>query len=113
MVSADHNISRAPGRLYHTKGKSYPYDIFSGGCVFIDHASGYVSIKHQVAINDTETFKAKLTFDREDQIQGVVIKGYHTDNGIFNASEFTDDLLKKQQKIKFSGSGASHKNGEA
>ena len=53
IVSADHYISRAPGRLYHTKGKSDPSGMYSGGCVFIDHASGYVSIKHQVAINAT------------------------------------------------------------
>ena len=46
MVSADHYISRAPGRLYHTKRKSDQSDMFSGGCVFIDHSSGYVSIKH-------------------------------------------------------------------
>ena len=88
MVSADHYISRAPGRLYHTKGKSDQSGMFSGGCVFIDHAIGYVSIKHQVAINDTETVKTKITFEREAQSQGVVIKGYHTDNGIFNSSEF-------------------------
>ena len=62
IVSADHYISRAPGRLYHIKGKSDQSDIFSGGCLFIDDASGYVSIKHQVAINDTENAKAKLTF---------------------------------------------------
>ena len=85
-MSADHYISRAPGRLYHTKGKSDQSYMFSGGCVFIYHASGCVSIKHQVDINATETVKAKLTFERESQIQGVVIKGYHTDNGIFNAS---------------------------
>ena len=54
MVSADNYISRAPGRLYHTKGKSDQYYMLSEGCVFIDHASGYVSIKHQVAINATE-----------------------------------------------------------
>ena len=112
-MSADHYISRASGRLYHTKGKSDQSDMFSGGCVFIDHASGYVSIKHQVAINATETVKAKLTFEREAQSQGVVIKGYHTDNGIFNSSEFMEELLKKQQKIRFSGSGASHQNGAA
>ena len=70
MVSADHYISRDPGRLYHKKGKSYQSDMFSGGCVFIDHASGYVSIKHQVSINATETVKAKLTFEREAQSQG-------------------------------------------
>ena len=69
MMSADHYISRAPGRLYHTKGTSDQSDMFSGGCVFIDHASGYVSINHQVAINTTETVKAKLTFEREAQSQ--------------------------------------------
>ena len=85
-MSADHYISQDPGRLYHTKWKSDQSDMFSGGCVFIDHASGYVSIKHQVDISATETVKAKLTFEREAQSQGVVIKGYHSDNGIFNSS---------------------------
>ena len=64
IVSTDHYISRDPGSLYHTKGKSDQYDVFSGGCVFIGHSSGYVSIKQQVAINATETIKAKLTFER-------------------------------------------------
>ena len=39
-----------------------------------------------------------------------MIKGYHTDNGIFNSSEFMEDLLKQQKKIRFSGAGASHQN---
>ena len=42
-----------------------------------------------------------------------MIKGYHTYNGIFNYSEFMEELLKKQQKIRFSGAGASHQNGAA
>ena len=46
MVSTDHYISLDPVRLYHTKGKSDQSDMFSGGCVFIDHASGYASIKN-------------------------------------------------------------------
>ena len=66
-------------------------------------------IKHQVAINDTETVKAKLTFEREDKIQGVIINVYHAD--IFNTSNFMEKLLKKQQKLKFSGAVASHQNG--
>ena len=86
MVSADHHISRDPGSLYKTKGKPDPSAMFSGGCVSIEHSSGYVIIKHQVDINSTETFKEKLTFDREDQSQGVLINVYHTDNCIFNAS---------------------------
>ena len=40
----------------------------------------------------------KLTFEREAQSQGVVIKRYRTDNGVYNVSEFMEELLKKQQK---------------
>ena len=93
MVSTDHYILRDPGNLYHTKGKSDPSDMFSGGCVFLHHSSGCVSIKHKVAINATETVKEKLTFEWEAQSQGVVTKAYHNDNGIFNASEFMKELL--------------------
>ena len=98
MVSAGNYISRDPGRLYHTKRKSDQSDMFSGVCVFIDHVSGYVSIKHQADINATENVKAKITFEREAQSWGVVIKGYHTNNGVFNASEFMEELLKNQKK---------------
>ena len=49
--------------------------MFYGGCVFIDHTSGYVRIKHQVDIKSTEAVKAKLTFERESHSQGVVVKG--------------------------------------
>ena len=78
MVSADN----------YTKGKSDHSEMFSGGCVFIDHASGYVSIKHQVDINVTETVKEKLTFEREDKRQRVMMNIYHTFNEIFNTSNF-------------------------
>ena len=43
----------------------------------------------------------------------MMIRGYHTDNGIFNASDFMEELLKKQKNIRFSGAGASHRNGSA
>ena len=113
MVPADHYILQSTGRLYHTKWKSYQSDILSGGCVFIDHAIGYVIIKHQVAINATENVKAKLTSERVAQSQGVLIKVYDTNNGISNASEFMEKLFYKQQKIRSSGASASHQNGAA
>ena len=72
-----------------------------------------MSIKHQVDINASETFKEKITFEREDKSQVVMINLYHTDNGIFDVSHFMEELLKKQQKIRFVGVSASHKNGEA
>ena len=66
-----------------------------------------------MSMDATEMFNAKLTFERESQSQGVVIKGYHTVNGILNASEFMVDMLKNHKKIRFSGDGASRKNGAA
>ena len=73
------------------------------------HANEYLSMKHQVAINATKTVKAKLTFEREDKSQGVMINKYHTD--ISNTSKFMEELLKKQQKLRFSAAGVSHQNG--
>ena len=43
----------------------------------------------------------------------MVIKGCHTGNVIFNASEFMEELLNKKKWIRFSGAGASHQNGAA
>ena len=112
-MSEYHYIHWDIDRIYHTKGKSYPSEMFSGLFILIDHDSGYMIIRHQVAINATDTVKVKLTFYKEAQSQGVVIKSYHTYNGIFDTSEFMKELLKRQKKIRFSGSGASHINGAA
>ena len=46
-------------------------------------------------INDTETVKKKITFERGYQSQVVVIKVYHTYNGLFNASYFMQQLFEK------------------
>ena len=70
-----------------------------------------MSIKHQLAIKATETVKAKLTFEREDKSQEVMIKVYHTD--ILNTSKFMEKLLKNHQKLRFSDTGTSHQNGKA
>ena len=40
----------------------------------------------------------------------MVIKVYHTDNLIFNTSDFMEDMLKKHQQIRFSAVGALHQN---
>ena len=70
-----------------------------------------MSIKHLVAIHATENVKAKLTLEREDKSQRVMINAYHTDNEIFNTSKYMEEMLKKQEKLRFIGAGASHQNG--
>ena len=75
MVDADNYISRYPGSIYHTSFKSYIYKMFSYGCGFVDHFSGFMSIKYQLSVNANETIKDKITFENEAQNQGVEIKG--------------------------------------
>ena len=44
----------------------------------------------------------------------AAIKVYNTnDNGIFNTLEFMEEMFNKRQNMRFSGDGASHKNGAA
>ena len=40
----------------------------------------------------------------------MVIKGYRTENLVFDNSEIMGDMLKKQKNIMFSGSEASHQD---
>ena len=55
-------------------------------------------INNKVAINATETVKDKITFDREDKSKVGVTKGYYTDNGFFNDSEFMEEMLNIRKR---------------
>ena len=61
-------------------------------------------------INAPKYVKEKLSFEREAQIQGVEIIGYHTENGVLNAPHFVEKILKDHKNVIFSGSSASHQN---
>lgn len=112
-ISVDHYQSAVPGRLYSSRGSTTASNKFHGGAIFVDHASGHVSLVHQVSLSGTDTVKAKLHFERAADESGVVIQSYHTDNGVFKSDQFVTELLKNQQTIRFSGSGAAHQNGVA
>ena len=45
------------------------------------------------------------------KVRDLTIKEYHTDNGTFNVLDFMKGIFKTQKKIRFSGAGASHKDG--
>ena len=84
-----------------------------GGAIFVDHASGYVDVQHQVTLNAADTVKAKLRYEQDAHTNGVVVQSYHTDNGVFTSQEFMEKRFAANQRIRFSGSGAAHQNGVA
>ena len=112
-VSVDHFESRVPGCLYTSHGKSHTSEKYKGGCIFVDHASGLLYVHHQVGFSTQETIAAKMHFENWSYNQGVLIGKYTTDNGIFGAADFVNEILSKGQEVKYCGVGAHHQNGAA
>ena len=91
-VSVDHFVSKVPGRLYTSKGRSDVTEMYKGGCIFVDHASGLIYVKHQIGFGAIETIEIKQTFENWAYSHGVLISKYTTDNGTFGAKEFLADI---------------------
>ena len=72
--------------------------MFKGGCIFVDHASGFVHIELQVGFLAVETIRAKQSFEQLALSSGIVIEQYLTDSGIFKAYSTS---LKSQSKYSF------------
>jgi hypothetical protein len=87
--------------------------MFTGGCLFIDHASNFVHVENQCHLTH-ETIKAKEAFELMCRDHGVIPQSYLSDNGkAFTSAGFTAYLSQFKQVMKFAGVGAHHHNGNA
>ena len=64
QVSIDHFVGSTKGRLFTSAGKSLATNLYTGGCLFNDHASGFVWSCNQVSLNAGETIQTKRAFER-------------------------------------------------
>ena len=112
-VSLDHLESHLPGKLWSEQGRFLKDRHYIGGAIFVDHASGYMSLQLQESLNAAETVRSKHLFEREAYEYRVLIESYHTDNGIFSAKDFREALEKGQQSVRYCAVGAHHQNGVA
>ena len=115
-ISVDHFICSTRGRLLTSAGKTKSDEMFTGGCIFVDHASGFIHVEMQVNLNTHETLKAKEKFELTTCRQyGVTPQEYYlADNSkVFTSSEFTRNLSTFAQIMRFAGVGAHHHNGIA
>ena len=112
-ISADHYQSAVPGRTYSSRGSYHPENMFNGGTIFVDHASGKIFLHHQESLSASESIKSMLKLEREAAESGVRIQSLHTDNGTFSSTEFMAYLASKRQAVTFSGVGAAHQNAVA
>ena len=112
-VAVDQFVVRQGGRLFTTSGREKEEDRFKGGTIFVDMATGKIFVKFQVSLGVEETLVGKACFEREAALHGVKVKHCQTDNGVFTAQAFVDEIHKNEQRLTFSGVGAHHQNGVA
>ena len=106
----DHFKVTIHGRLYTSRGKTHPDMMYFGGCIFVDHATGFIHIEHMINFTATETIQTKRRFEKKLLDMGVLVQSYQSDNGIFTSSDFMEEINKGLQNITFIGVGTHHQN---
>ena len=84
QVSVDHFESRLLGRTFDSFGKASS-DTFKGGCIVVDHCTGFLHVEHQLGFSAVEKIRAKQSFEQMALDNGVIIQFYLTDSGAFQA----------------------------
>jgi len=51
------------GGLWSSRGSKKIDEMYKGGTIFVDHASGLVHVAHQLTFTADETAQAKLAFE--------------------------------------------------
>jgi hypothetical protein len=114
QTSVDHFVSSVKGRLFTSKGKTPDEEMFSGGCIFVDHASNHIHIEFQKRLDSHETIVGKQAYESLCLDYGVVPQSYLSDNATaFTSHAFELHLENFSQHIRFAGAGAHHQNGHA
>ena len=84
--------------------------MYSGGTVFVDHASGVIKIHHQVSLGASDNIRSKELHELWACENGVSVKSYRGDNGAYTYELFKEDLKQRHQKMSYSGVGVHGQN---
>ena len=76
-------LSGIPGHLPNMMGWEATKDQYRGGTLFVNHASGFIFIKHQVSLSFGETLIGKHQFEQYALQFSITIESYHADNALF------------------------------
>ncbi len=104
--TVDHYMSSVMGCLPHTFGREWIG--YSCGTLFADHARGKLFNFCQYSTYAVETISSKRCLESLAWQEGVSIKKYHADNGVFALTAFKEDCPLLDQGYLFSGVGAHH-----
>ena len=95
-VSVDLYVAGTPGKLPNTLGKEKIESQFTGGAIFVDHATRYIFNQHQHLTTTAEAVLSKHAFEDHSSNHGVKICGNVADNNPFHGKDWTNDCLNQQ-----------------
>jgi hypothetical protein len=96
-TSVVHYMSSVMGRLPHTFCKERIG--YSCGTLLVYHASGKLFIFCQFSNNSSETINSKQCLESLARQEGIAIKKYHADNGVFASKAFKGELIYSNKNI--------------
>src|SRR5210317_575444 len=79
----------------------------------MDHFSDFTYVHLMTTLDAEHTVEAKRAFERIAASHGVVVKHYHSDNGLFDTKLFKESIQNSHQTLSFCGPYAHHQNGKA
>ena len=103
LIFSDQYQSSTDGCTCNSYGKTSSRTKVTGGTIFVDAASNFVSVHHHEGLTAHETIQSKQKFEQDSLNAGVSVDAYHTDNGVFKSLDFLHALSTASQKITFSG----------
>ena len=81
--------------------------------LFRDNSSRMMFAHMQSNTNAVQTLEGKSKFERFCRSQGVFVKKYRADNGVFASNTCVQDIKQNQQSISYSCTGVHFQNGVA
>ena len=113
-VCVDHFVCSSKGRLFTSRGASRDSDMYKGGAIFVDQATGYIHVEHQTTLTTHATLRAKESYEAMCRDYGVIPQKYLSDNGTaFTSAGYRNHLVDFAQVQRFAGAGAHHHNSRA
>lgn len=112
-VSVDQMTSSTPGFIGQMRGTWLTKRRYKVATIFVDHYSRLSYVFYTTSGSGDDAIRAKQAFERFSKQNGVTVKHYHADNGIFKDNKWVNDCNFQGQTITYCGVDAHHQNGIA
>ena len=101
LISVDQMNSSDPGLVAQMTGNP-TRERYQVATIFVDKATGFSQVYPQKSTSAQETIESKRQFEIYSRNNGVEIKSYRSDNGIFATKEWKQECNNNNQATKAS-----------